>query len=239
MAARLPSAAPLRRRPASIAMLFAGLLLGGAAATIAAPIDVNRANDYYSALGTGQLKVVEQYHLGPCEQRLRERDYPRTVGECNFILKIFPNHPQALLLMTQACERWKSPLCRLDDVFQSAVSINPSAAETYVVQGIHLHRTQQYGKAIASYKYALQLEPGLVNAHYNLALTYLETKQFDLANEHAQRAYALGATLPGLRNMLESTGHWAPTTQGAKESVRAARQTSGQNGTPDAATGVK
>ncbi len=35
-----------------------------------------------------------------------------------------------------------------------------------------------------------------MNAHYNLALTYLDTKQFELANQHAQRAYALGATRP-------------------------------------------
>ena len=126
------------------------------------------------------------------------------------------------MLTIEACTNWKSPLCRLDELFQNAVSINPQAADTFVIQGIYQHRTHQYGKAIKSYEYALQLDPNLMNAHYNLALTYLETKQFDLANEHAQRAYALGATLPGLRKMLESSGHWTPTAQAASESAPAA-----------------
>lgn len=203
-------------RSNQFAVLIAGALLAGPTAVMAARVDFGRANDYYSALGTGELKVVEQYHLGPCEQRLRERDYPRAYNECNFILKIFPNHPQALLMMAQACEQWKSPRCMLGDILQNAVSINPQVAATYVVQGIHWHRTQQYARAISSYTHALDLDPNLMNAHYDLALTYLETKQYDLANEHAQRAYDLGATLPGLRDLLTKAGHWSPAPRGAE-----------------------
>ncbi len=176
-------------------------------------MNYNKANDYYAALVTGGIKVVDMYHLGPCEQRLSARDYPRAMGECNFILRIFPNHPTALFLMSQICEQWKSPACMLDEYFQNAVAINPKAADTYVILGIHLHHVHQYSKAIESYQHALQLDPNLANAHYNLALAYLKTKQFDLANAHAKRAYALGASLPGLRNMLEEAGHWDPTAQ--------------------------
>ncbi len=211
LSARLP-----QLRSIQLTVLLAVPLLVGATATMAARVDFSRANDYYSALGTGELKVVEQYHLGPCERRVRERDYLRAYNECNFILKIFPNHPQALLLMAQACEQWKSPRCMLGDFFQNAVSINPQVAATYVVQGIHWHRTQQYARAISSYNQALELDPSLMNAHYNLALTYIETKQYDLANEHAQRAYELGATLPGLRDLLTKAGHWN-TAQRASE----------------------
>lgn len=190
------------------AALLAGAILAMAAATVAAQPNPNRPNDYYRFQRSGLMTSVEQFHLGPCQRHLRERDYPRSVGECNFILKIFPNHPQALVLTIEACTNWKSPLCRLDELFQNAVSINPQAADTFVIQGIYQHRTHQYGKAIQSYEYALQLDPNLMNAHYNLGLTYLETKQFDLANEHAQRAYDLGATLPGLRDLLTKAGHW-------------------------------
>ena len=205
-------------------------MLAMTAATSTADVDFNRANDYYTYSTSPRLKGVEQVHLGPCQQRLRERDYPRSVGECNFILKIFPNHPQALVLTLDACSHWQSPLCRLDDLFQNAVSINPRAPETFVIQGIYQHRMHQYGKAIQSYGYALQLDPNMMNAHYNLALTYLETKQFDLANEHAQRAYALGATLPGLRKMLESSRHWTPAAQAASQD--APPRASEQNAAP-------
>jgi tetratricopeptide (TPR) repeat protein len=178
--------------------------------------DFNRANDYYAVQGMDRVKVVEQYHLGPCEKALRARDYPRALGECDFILKIFPNHPQALLLTTQICMQWKESRCSLEDLFAQATSINPKAPGTFVIQGIYLHRAGQYGKAIDSYNYALGLESNLLNAHYNLALTYIETKQYDLANTHAQRAYSLGATLPGLRNRLTKLGYWKPE-QGASD----------------------
>jgi tetratricopeptide (TPR) repeat protein len=181
-----------------------------AASAHAVVVDYNKANDYYAALPTGRVNVVDQYHLGPCEKRLNERDYQRGMNECNFILKIFPNHPNALLLMSRICEQWKSPKCMLDDYFRSAIAINPEAPKTYVIIGIYLHDVKQYDKAIESYKRALQLDPNDMNAHYNLALTYLKTDRFDLANAHAQRAYALGASLPGLRNMLEKSGHWDP-----------------------------
>ena len=174
-------------------------------------VDFEKSNDYFAARGSNRLAVVEQYHLGPCQQNYRNRDWARAMNECNFILRIFPNHPAALLLVTQICEQWKSAACLLDDIFERAIAVNPKAAGTYVVQGIYLNRTKQYATAIQRFKTALELEPDNMNAHYNIALTYLDTRQFELANQHAQRAYALGATPPGLRNRLQQAGHWKPT----------------------------
>jgi tetratricopeptide (TPR) repeat protein len=219
--------------------LCIGAVLAISAGTATAAVDVNRANDYYAAKGSNAVTVVELYHLGPCEKRLGARDYPRALAECGFILKIFPNHPTALLLTAQACEQWKSPRCMLDDVFERAVSINPRAPETFVVQGIHLHRTNQYAKAIQSFKYALELDPNQMNAHYNIALTYLATKQFDLANAHAQRAYALGAILPGLRDRLTKAGYWKPTEQGAEAPLPAKVPAAAQTATPAGAAGTR
>jgi hypothetical protein len=38
----------------------------------------------------------------------------------------------------------------------------------------------------------------------------VDLKQYDLANEHAQRSYQLGAYAPGLRNKLQKVGKWNP-----------------------------
>ena len=222
---------PAPLRSIALAALFAASSLACAAAP---PIDFNRANDYYPARGSNQLKVVELYHLGPCEQRLRARDYQRTYNECDFILKIFPNHPQALVLALEACERWNSPLCNADDLLDRAVSVNPAAPLTFVIEGMHQHRIHQYGRAIQSYQHALELDPSLMNAHYNLALTYVETRQFDLANEHAQQAYALGATLPGLRHMLQEAGHWSPEAKPGAQGAASAPPGAQQGTTPAA-----
>ena len=219
-------------RSIALAALFAASSFACAAAP---PIDFNKANDYYPARGSNQLKVVELYHLGPCEKWLRARNYQQTYNECDFILKIFPNHPQALVLVLEACERWNSPLCNASDLLDRAVAVNPAAPLTFVIEGMHQHRMHQYGRAIQSYQHALDLDPSLMNAHYNLALTYVETRQFDLANEHAQQAYALGATLPGLRNMLQASGHWAPGANVAPQGA-ASTPPSAQQGTAPAAS---
>jgi len=193
-----------------LVLLSGGPLLGIIPTVATGAVDFSRANDYYAARGSGALANVESNHLGPCEKRLAERAYLRGVRECAFVLRIFPNHPTALLLTTEICTQWKSPECSLDGLFDRAVAINPKAATTFVVQGIYRHQTKQYDQAIQSFTYALNLDPNLINAHYNIALTYLETKQFDLANQHAQKAYSLGATLPGLRERLMKAGYWKP-----------------------------
>jgi tetratricopeptide (TPR) repeat protein len=218
--------------------LLGGALLGIAPSLATSAVDVNRANDYYANKGSAAVANVEYNHLGPCEKRLAERNYLKTLDECGFILKIFPNHPTALLLTTDACSQWKSPKCMLNDMFERAVAINPKAAQTFVVQGIYLHRTKQYEQAIQSFSYALKLDPNSMNAHYNVALTYFETKQFDLANEHAQKAYSLGATLPGLRERLTQAGYWKPIPADTQTAPQAKAPATG-TAAPSAATPEK
>jgi tetratricopeptide (TPR) repeat protein len=42
--------------------------------------------------------------------------------------------------------------------------------------------------------------------HYTLGLVLFDMKQYELAAEHARRAYALGYPLPGLRRKLAAAG---------------------------------
>jgi tetratricopeptide (TPR) repeat protein len=127
-----------------------------------------------------------------------------------FIIRFFPNHPTALVQMVQLCSEWRASKCYLDTLFDNAIARKPDAPATYVAQGIWLHRSKKYASAIAVYHKALTLDPSSINAHYNLGLTYFETRQYDLANEEAQQAYALGAPLPGLREQLTKVGRWKP-----------------------------
>jgi tetratricopeptide (TPR) repeat protein len=190
---------------------FLAVLVDQAAAQTGRPdVDYGRENDYYAAIITGRHKAVEQFHLGPCERSLSARNYRKAIAECDFILRIFPNHPRALLLTVKTCEQWKSPECRLDEVFERAIAINPKASATFVLNGIYLHGAKQFAKARQSYERALELDTDSMNAHYNLGLACLELKDYACANEHAQRAYALGSTLPGLRDKLQKAGQWKP-----------------------------
>jgi tetratricopeptide (TPR) repeat protein len=181
--------------------------------------------DYYAGRGTELLRNVDKYHLAQGEQKLRARQYEYAFGDFDFMLSYFPNHPKALLNMAQLCGEWKAPRCNLDVTFENAIAVNPRAAGTYVVQGIWLSRVKRNKAAIDAFKAALALEPDSMNAHYNLALTYFDERDFALANEHAQRAYALGAPVMGLRQKLEKVGQWRPLPApdaGAAPDARAA-----------------
>jgi tetratricopeptide (TPR) repeat protein len=170
-------------------------------------------NDYYKSAGTELLRSVERYHVGPASDKLRTHQYESASGDIDFTLRYFPNHPQGLSLLMQLCEQRKSGSCApelLSDVFARAVAANPEAAPTYVAQGIYLYRIKQLPDAITSLEKATTLDPDSLNAHYNLGLVYLEAKKYEQANVHAQRAYQLGATMPGLRDKLKKAGQWKP-----------------------------
>src|SRR5207244_13383871 len=97
-----------------------------------------------------------------------------------------------------------------EEVVDQAFSITPRPSGWFMAVGIYLHRAHQYPKAIEAFRQAVKLDPNSVTAHYDLGLAYLETKQYELANEQAQIAYANGASLPGLRDRLQRSGHWKP-----------------------------
>ncbi|MEP6997743.1 MAG: tetratricopeptide repeat protein [Betaproteobacteria bacterium] len=190
-------------RFSSIAGLAALLVAGLARAQ---PVD----NDYYANGGTVLLSTVERYHILPAEEKMRIKYYSSARQDLDFVLRYFPNHPQGLLLMVQLCTERTQQACDLDFLFEKAIAVNPNVAGPYVTRGVYLHRVKRYAEAIASYQRALALNPDSMNTHYNLALAYLETKQYGLANEHAQRAYELGAPLPGLRERLKQIRQWKP-----------------------------
>ncbi len=169
--------------------------------------------DYYAAAASPQtlqtLKNVETFHIEPGRERMKKRNYPGALQDFAFILNYFPNHPTALSLVSDLCDlNWKSPQCEPQLYFERALRINPKAPQTWALYGLHLQRRKDVDKAIDAYGRALELNPASMNAHYNLGLAYADQKRFDLANRHAQAAYALGYPLPGLKDRLVRSGQW-------------------------------
>jgi tetratricopeptide (TPR) repeat protein len=140
---------------------------------------------------------------------MKAKRYDRAFSDLEFILRYFPNHPQALAMMADICDvQWKDPRCDTNGWFQKAIERNPGAAQTWLVYGIHLQYINQPSAAIDSYKKSIELNPSSANAHYNLGLAYFDNRQFELANRQAQLAALLGMSLPGLRDKLTRTGKW-------------------------------
>lgn len=178
------------------------------------------------------LRTVEYGHLGLGQQKLHTGNYEGAFHEFDYVLRGFPNHPQGLLGMEEVCRKRKSPRCMMDEYFAKAVAVNPNAAGTYVAQGIYFARSGRYPAAIDSYKRALELQPDSGNTHYNLGLAYLETEQYELANQHAQTAYRLGFQLRALRDKLQRVGHWKPSASGEPIAARPAPETGESAATP-------
>lgn len=209
---------PPRRAPGyrlGAALILTVILQLGSVLALAQKSGLEEGGLDYYAPRTGRNEIdlfnnVQGHHLNPGREKLAKGQYYYALQDVEFILRYYPNHPQALNLLSELCLKWKSPACHADQWFQKALERNPDAAPTYVVYGIYLQRKKQLDEAVKAYQRAIELDPGSVNAHYNLALAYIDLKQYDLANQHAQKSYELGVSLPGLRSRLEKLGKWDP-----------------------------
>lgn len=169
-------------------------------------------HDYYRAVDGAQHELlvnVEKYHLPQGEEKLKRGRLQYAFEDFDFVLRYFPNHPQALMLMTQTVEKMNKPR-RADEYFRTAIELFPNQPATLGLYGVHLHRSGDIARAIEYYNRALQLDPDSAETHYNLGLAYLSQKNYDLANQHAQKAYRLAYPLPGLRDRLQQVGRWQP-----------------------------
>jgi tetratricopeptide (TPR) repeat protein len=158
-------------------------------------------------------RSAELHHIGPAVEKMQRRDYRGALGDLEFILNKFPNHPRALQLLADfAVNQLKRPEIAETRV-QRAVDFDPSRPGTHLVVGLIKHKLGKQKEAIDSYSKAIALDPDQIDAHYNLGLAYVATKDYTRANEHAQRAYALGHPLPGLRDRLKQVGAWKALPQ--------------------------
>jgi tetratricopeptide (TPR) repeat protein len=73
-------------------------------------------------------------------------------------------------------------------VFAECVRANENSAECLNGHGLALKDLKMYEPAAAEFKKAVELEPGLYNAVYNLGMTYAEWFEQSNTNEHKEKA---------------------------------------------------
>jgi tetratricopeptide (TPR) repeat protein len=196
--------------------------------------------DYYRKYNTPPkdlLYNVEKYHLLQGIEKLGRHQFKYARDDFAFMLHYFPNHPRALLLMMDTLFQAKQPKM-FEQYMSRALQLFPETPSTHVVDGIYKHRMGQYDAAVQAYGRGLDLKEDSADAHYNLALTYVEMKKLDKANAHAQRAYALNHSLPGLRRKLEQLKAWDPADTSLSDKAAAEAKPSteaGKAGAPDTA----
>ncbi|WP_341676355.1 tetratricopeptide repeat protein [Niveibacterium sp. SC-1] len=208
--------------------------------------------DYRSAANS-QRQLVEGAHFFPDVENLKRnaihpnRGYIVIPGsEIDYTLRAFPNHPRALLALSRLSLRDKTdqPQGTKAPVvcyFLNAIRFRPDDGLVHVIYGTHLLRSGKTQLALEELQKGEALSEENASVHYNLGLAYFELKRYPESLASAQRAYALGFPLPGLRDKLKKVGAWkdGPPPPLAKASApsAAASTPAGETGIADGAAG--
>lgn len=165
-----------------------------------------------------KLPVVEQYHFNRDIETLTDTMPSGSIaGHLWYVIRSFPNHHRALVSYSRL---WRTSLAKgappfgvapdknPDYVFRRAMDFAPGDGMVPLIYGLHLIETGDSDKARAMLEEAARIGPESAELHYNLGLGYLKLGDTESAAKHADRAYAMGYPLPGLRNKLIAAGIW-------------------------------
>jgi Tfp pilus assembly protein PilF len=193
------------------------LLIAGSAQAVGyndiQPCEPFDPNGQYHDINEAQDQVlrgtVERNHFTKPVATLQHGQTAPLPRDIAFVLRYFPNHYLAL----NAMGRWQlmnklditdgeNPVWTADCYFKRAIDFRPGDYKLHLLYAIYLHGAKR--KEEAWQEYALAEENGADGAefYYNRGLLGVDMGKLDQAQEDADRAYSMGAPLPGLRDKL-------------------------------------
>ncbi len=151
-------------------------------------------SDYFAVnRDAGSLRVVEQYHLSPETfwAAYNAGGYQDALKQLDFVLRYFPNHPKALLLLNSVARLLKDPN-KAYPYYQKALRLYPQYAITHAQCGELLASFGEIDAGISELKEALARDSKLAVAHAWLASAYYRQGKPDLAQQSETEARKLG-----------------------------------------------
>jgi len=170
--------------------------------------------DYTNAYDRSHLPIVERGHFTSNVRNLIKGETSSIAGDLGYVLRKFPNHHPALLLMSKLSFKEKTTHTKgarypVECYFERAMRFKPGDAMVRMIYANHLLKLGgRQDEAMEQYHEAIRLEPENANINYNIGLIYLKEKDYEQAIVYAKKAYELDFPLPGLRNKLMKTGKW-------------------------------
>jgi Tfp pilus assembly protein PilF len=139
------------------------------------------------------LQNVEKYHLGPNNfwEKYRSGKFNYALQELDFVLRYYPNHPKALLLVGSIAKLTQSPSVAIP-YYDKALRLFPQYALTHAQYGAFLVEIGNIAGGIAKLKEAIKMDPNLAPARAWLADAYQRKGELELARQEAVRAKELG-----------------------------------------------
>lgn len=140
------------------------------------------------------LHTVEQYHLSNANFWKKfntpgQLEY--ALGDLQYVLGVFPNHPKALQLLGSVARLTKNlslPLL----FYQKALNLYPQYALTHAQYGAYLVDIGNIKAGITKLEEAIRMDPKLPQAHAWLAKAYYQSGNPELARQAAEQARKLG-----------------------------------------------
>jgi len=189
------------RQQANFKWIFLGIFIGIVLSILILPMTVRAeelmGKDYFAAINENVnrnlLTQVERYHFAENNfwQAYKERKYERAIAELKFVLRYFPNHPDALRMLgtlARLTERVSLPI----SFYENAIRLYPEYPLTHVQYGDYLVDIGLPEEGISKIAKAIEMDPDMAVAHVSLAKAYQKTGKKDLASREAQRARELG-----------------------------------------------
>lgn len=172
--------------------------------------------DYRSARRQ-DIDIVERFHFTPRVETLAAGESGSIGGDLDYTLRVFPNHPRALLSLVRLSEQARSPRIPgakypVECYFDRAIRFQPDDPQVRILYAYFLTRHQRMQEARRQLKAAESTDPTDPQILYNLGLGYADVKDYDRALEYAHRAYAAGITFSGLKDKLTRANRWRDAT---------------------------
>jgi tetratricopeptide (TPR) repeat protein len=161
----------------------------------------------YRKRAESNLEIVERFHYTEQVANGVAGESGYLGGDLDYTLRAYPNHARALATLTMVAARTKEPQLPgakfpTECYFERAVRFAPDDGTAYAAYGNYLNSQGKSDRALKMLIKSVELEPENPTFNYNLGLLYVKMKQYDKATQYADKAYALGFPLPGLRNQL-------------------------------------
>lgn len=168
--------------------------------------------DFTNPAHADKLPIVLGAHFTPQVEQLIAGNRGTIIADINYTLKAIPNYHRALAAMAKYQRRERLTFNERDEFytadcyFRRAVYFAPADATSRMLYAMHLQLTGRTEQADAQYQHALIQAPDYTELQYNYALLLIDLKRYDEAVELANKAYAKGFPLPGLKNKLAAHG---------------------------------
>ncbi|WP_395403768.1 tetratricopeptide repeat protein [Pseudoduganella sp. UC29_106] len=174
------------------------------------------------------LQIVEGAHFTEeVEAGGRGTSGGLAAADIHYTLATFPNHRRALEAVIRMAPRYKGGTIPgmqypSECYLERAVRFRPDDGIVWGLYGRYLYVMGKESQALPMFERAIALSPDDPAINYNIGLMYAKQKQYDKALPYAQKAYAAGFPLAGLKNMLVSARAWVEPPKSAAADAESA-----------------